>query len=302
MDEYIAVMNPGVAVVNVTALFRTALLFDRVAVPLLPIIESCGQLLVPRNTMYTRPPLLRALEAAGIVFGAPMTANGFGEPPENMELRVPWFLEHAFRDTVFIPLLEVYDGSPAARRIVEEYYDIHARMSAAHLRIENGKSASAILRPDSLFLDDTQTEKGIVLRTVLERLPFPSPDLPWNALADFRADPEAGGMLVRLRRWMSDFARKQPSAVEVKEELDYLLHSYAEHMRHHRIKYELGAIELIATTAAEVIEDIVKVKLKDLAKIPFTVRKDEISLWEAELNAPGRDVAYILKVEREFSE
>jgi hypothetical protein len=47
-------------------------------------------------------------------------------------------------------------------------------------------------------------------------------------------------------------------------------------------------------------EDLVKLKLGKLAKIPFSIRHRNIALLEGELKSPGREIAFISKAQETF--
>jgi len=65
-------------------------------------------------------------------------------------------------------------------------------------------------------------------------------------------------------------------------------------MTHYVDKFQTSVLEVWVTTTPAVLEDLTKLKLKELAGLPFIIRQKKFELWESESKAPGRDVAYIL--------
>jgi hypothetical protein len=87
---------------------------------------------------------------------------------------------------------------------------------------------------------------------------------------------------------------------ELEQELEWLLHEYEEHMRLHRMKVNKGSLEVVVTLAAELVEDVAKLRLRNAAGLLFERRRREIALLEAERSAPGRELAYISKAKAAF--
>ena len=59
--------------------------------------------------------------------------------------------------------------------------------------------------------------------------------------------------------------------------------------------------ETLLTSTGKAAEDLVKVKLGDLAKLLFILRERKVSLLEAELKAPNRELAFISIARSRFS-
>ena len=87
----------------------------------------------------------------------------------------------------------------------------------------------------------------------------------------------------------------------MKEEIEVLLDEYEEHMKLRRIKVNKGAAETLLTVAGKVAEDFVKLKWGELAKLPFILKERRISLLEAELKAPHRELAFLSMARSRFS-
>lgn len=68
----------------------------------------------------------------------------------------------------------------------------------------------------------------------------------------------------------------------------------------HELRVTRGVMEVLVTTAAEVAEDIVKMKWGKVAKAQFEWSRNKIALYDAEQTAPGREVAYIIKALQHF--
>jgi hypothetical protein len=139
-----------------------------------------------------------------------------------------------------------------------------------------------------------------VVRITLNAMPQPDDLTSWESIIEFREDAGSMQRLRGLRRWLSDMAKKPMSPREIVQELEYLLGEHEEHMRLHGMKANKGALETVVTVGAELAEDLVKFKWGKAAKLAFVLKHRKIQLLEAEAQAPGREVAYILRTRREF--
>jgi hypothetical protein len=124
-------------------------------------------------------------------------------------------------------------------------------------------------------------------------MPIPDDQTAWKDVIEFRNDPESMRRLRRLRVWTRKLAKDTTatSLVEMKEEIEVLLGDYEEHMKIHGMRVNKGAAETLLTCTGRAFEDLVKVKWGDLAKLPFILRERRLSLAEAELKAPNRELA-----------
>ncbi len=143
-----------------------------------------------------------------------------------------------------------------------------------------------------------------VAELVIKKLPIPDDETPWEAILDFRQDPDARRRLFELRHWMNEARRMlmagEVSHSELEEQLDYLIHEYTEYMKLQKMKINMTTLETIFTLTAGFAEDILKLKLKSMVENLFTLRHRKMALLEAERSAPGRQVAYLISASEEF--
>lgn len=186
-----------------------------------------------------------------------------------------------------------------------------ARLWAAQIASQQGDEVSVTL-PFNLnknverLLDYAQPDNEVtshnsVLEVVVRNLPTPTEDVTWEEILQFRGDLDSKRKLTALREWVNDVARARLTAREVEQKLAYLLDEYDAHMRLHRIKTKSGLLRTICVTSAEVMENILKLKLGDLAKMPFELHEKHVALLEAERSAPGRQLAYLLQAREIFT-
>jgi hypothetical protein len=182
----------------------------------------------------------------------------------------------------------------------QQRVDVICRDYAGWVRAQ-GDSDAVYLGESSGMASENTAAKGHVLRVTLRQLPLPDDTTPWEAITDFRRDPDARAKYRRLRHWMNEVAGTNRTAQEIEDELLYRLDEYAEAMKVHRIKTTLGVIETLLISSAEVLGNLASFKWGDAMRTVCGVRKEGIALREAEQQAAGREVAYLIDARKRFT-
>lgn len=138
------------------------------------------------------------------------------------------------------------------------------------------------------------------MNVIVDNLPMPSDETPWEAILEFRSDPDSRRKLSHLKVWMHEIAKSNIDRIECEEKLAWLKQEFESHLRIHKLKTSYGAVEAMVTTTAEIAENLVKIKWGKAAKTLFSLGHERIELLEAESRAPGREIAYIVKAENAF--
>ena len=162
------------------------------------------------------------------------------------------------------------------------------------------KTDAVSLVPSYEFPKVPASRRSDVAKVTINKLPIPDENTPWEQIIDFRSDSENQLALLRLRRWIRKIASENLSALEIEEELEWLLHEYENNLHLHKIKSNTNAVEIWVKSPLEVLENLVTLKFSKIVDPLFAIKKRKISLLEAELQAPGREVAYILKAKEHF--
>lgn len=152
----------------------------------------------------------------------------------------------------------------------------------------------------TLSSDFPKIPKHDVVRIIINKLPIPSETTPWEAILDYRNDPETQKSLHALRRWIRKLSSENISPVEISDELETLIDEYQGHMKLHKMKANTETLEVILKIPFEILENLLKIKFSKIPEPFFAIKKRQISLMEAEINAPGREIAYILKTNEKF--
>jgi hypothetical protein len=191
------------------------------------------------------------------------------------------------------------------RRFEDTVYDVNCRMESTALRLLMDLDAVSLYEPiykrSANRLGKVEMKQGDIQRLVIENLPEPDETTPLDRVLEFRADQNSKGNIVSLRRWLSNFAKNITSPMEAQQELEWLLAEYERHMQLHEMKTNRGVLETVVTASAETLEDLAKFRWGKLAKSIFAASRRKIDLFEAELKAPGREIALVFHARRTFS-
>lgn len=175
------------------------------------------------------------------------------------------------------------------------------RVAASELSQTTGADAVAVLGgwtpADSVF----QKGKERVVSVVLSRFPHPSSETAWPRIVDYRLDPETRGKYFRLKTWINRAAREDRTAAELVDEINELLYEYQRYMELHRIKCGTGVLRVVLTATAEIIDSLVRLRFAKAVEAVLTLTERQIALSQAELAAPGRELAYLLDASSRFS-
>jgi len=182
------------------------------------------------------------------------------------------------------------------------YDDMRDALSRGYAELFRWMLPEAAIVPLLSTFNETTVEgkRSAVIRVALNHLPLPSAETPWEAILDWRRDEEATVRFRRLRHWINTLVRGGLQPSEAGDAIATLIDDYATYM--HRIHRRLRKArwEVVATTGAEVLENLVSLRFSNVAARLFDVLKGEVSLRESELEAPGREVAYLVHARDRF--
>lgn len=147
------------------------------------------------------------------------------------------------------------------------------------------------------FKKPTMTELAAI---AVKSMPTPDDSSAWQDIMDFKkesADKQWG-----FRRWLKSLSTQNLTEAEVKDEIEWMLNEYQKAMSLHHIKASASFVDVFVISPLETLENIVKFNWSKIAKGALSVTKRKIELLEAEMNAPGKECAYIFDVKKRFGE
>ncbi len=132
-----------------------------------------------------------------------------------------------------------------------------------------------------------------VFKIVLNKLPVLDDLVPYPDILELRKTEEFIHKRNAIIRWMSKIAEQELSQSEVQDEIEYLIGEYEQYMKIQKLKYTAGCFEGVLKGVSEIVENLIRFKPSKIVDACFSVSKSQIALKEAELKAPGRELAFI---------
>jgi len=173
---------------------------------------------------------------------------------------------------------------------------ITLRMLIADYEVSKGISAVSAFGYEKYTFDLPNTRLQEITQVIIPELPLPSGDTPWEQIIDYRNDPDVQNDLFLLRHWITKKSFESQNVKEVINELEWLIHQFNEHMKFHRIKANKETFEAIVKLPFE----LGKLNISKLPETLFLFKTRQLALIEAEMSAPGRELAYLVKAKMAF--
>jgi hypothetical protein len=178
------------------------------------------------------------------------------------------------------------------------YESLLLRRNAALLRMAGIPDVSVVGR----LFEDTVTAKSSypVWKVVFKEMPQLDTRASWQDVLDFRKEEKTQHLIRSLRRWIRKTVSEEWTQAELEDEVRELVYEYENHLRIAHMSANKGVFETLITGAAELAENIVKLRFGKIAKLVTAIRNRKVKLLEEEANAPGREIALIPELKNRF--
>lgn len=135
---------------------------------------------------------------------------------------------------------------------------------------------------------------------ILKKIPLPSEQTTFEKILEFKNNEDCMLKLQRLRKFSNELDITPENFKFKEEEFVYLLNEYKNHISNLDIKFKDSKIQIIVVQSAKFIENLLKLNWSDIAKSVFDIKKHKAEYLIAESKAPGKELAYIHKIESEL--
>ena len=175
--------------------------------------------------------------------------------------------------------------------------DSLSRYCSACLAKIHAEEFYPILRSTESF--DREGAKTKVVRLLLNHIPLPTKNTPWEAIIDFRKDESTRLKYLALMNWINELANSPLTANELNEKLEYLYLDYKRSFERHRLKATTGVLEIFTAATIGFFTSNVPAAL-NLASNIVRVGTTVLNLQEEEGKLPGKEIAYIYHANKTF--
>jgi hypothetical protein len=250
---------------------------------------------------------LEWLRQTGIIFELSMEEEFQSQFMKDFEKQVPTQkfedVKHLLKKIIEIQtsdLINTKDETRKTNLIKEQHFAIQRLMSIV-MEVTKGVTTVTTYPYTEYTRELPNSQKSNIAQIVISKLPLPNNETPWEQIVDYRNDPKNQQSLKNLRRWIRKTSSEVlSSTTEIEEEFEWLINEFQNHMNFHKMKANTETVEVMVKAPFEVIENLVKLKFSKIPDLLFAIKKRQINLMEAELNAPGREMAYVIKAKNSF--
>lgn len=137
---------------------------------------------------------------------------------------------------------------------------------------------------------------GDVIRLAIDRVLIPDERTSWEDIFALKQDSDLQDRARKLRLWAVKVAKSETSLGIAEEQLADLLSDYERYLRAHRLKYRTMTLGAVITEGAELIEDVLKLRLGKVAGRFFSATKTKADMTLSEMKAPGRELSIVTQL------
>lgn len=193
------------------------------------------------------------------------------------------------------------------RYLLGSLFGLQARQISIQLRLLQNADACPILASFLPRSYDIGAKDGVI-EVILNEFPVPDDQTPWEQILEFRDNPDSRSRFFALKEWMNEVARLELPPNEVLDKFNALITDYTEHLKVHKMKTRQETLRTLLfsegffTGASLSTWGNLVTKAGMVVSPLFTIAQHRLKLLEGETNAPGREIAYIMKAKRKFTD
>lgn len=145
---------------------------------------------------------------------------------------------------------------------------------------------------------ETSRDAHPAWEVVIREMPDFDVRAPWEDVFGFRAEERTQHLIRSLRRWLRKIVSEDWSPAELEDEIRELVYEYEVHLRANRLVGGTGMLTCLITGTADVAESLVKFRLTHLAELVSAALDRSGRLRQAELTAPGHELALLSELKK----
>ena len=183
------------------------------------------------------------------------------------------------------------------------FLSLLSRGGAAALKQDNVDVVALTRSPAAFQLPAERSE--LVFSVVIENIPVAHESVSWEDLLAFKAEETAQVYHARLRQWIQQHANNEISVRELAGEIEAQTKEFEFFMSKHHVVKSMTTIELLIKAGA--VGAIAGFGVSEQAavvgavgSILVTATKHRAELLQAEMQAPGAELAYMVKARERF--
>jgi hypothetical protein len=179
---------------------------------------------------------------------------------------------------------------------------LYERLIALQFSRIHGAEAYPVYETSKYHSTGTDKARERVIRVVFSKIPMPSQEVSWDHILEYRKDPDSLRRFSALRVWVNQMARQRMSEPESRDLLESLLADFEAHLRLHKLRFLYRSLGVVVCCDQERVKELAQ-SSKATDKCQYATMQDLacLDLLEAELTAPGREIAYLSFTRKTFA-
>ena len=133
---------------------------------------------------------------------------------------------------------------------------------------------------------------------IISNIPTPSEQTSWEQIIEFRNENQ--DQYLTFRRWIDKTVRGDLPISELDDELNHLVNKYQEYMRVKRMEWKSSRLRTLVSIPLDIARGILTLNAEMVTRPFFELNKHYITLLDAELKAPHREISYLVRSEEQF--
>jgi hypothetical protein len=182
-------------------------------------------------------------------------------------------------------------------KLSKEIDDCLIRFSAISWSKTLGQECYPLLHTKSSY--EKPGKKQQVVEIVLESLPMPGIDTPWEQIIDFRRDEYTRLKYLALINWINEISYSPLTKNEIEEKFEYLYYDYKRSFEIHKMKTSLAPLEILIACGTALFTGNLSASMH-IASSLIKIGSATLNLRSDEGNLPGKEIAYIYQCRETF--
>ncbi|MCZ2857825.1 hypothetical protein [Blastococcus sp. VKM Ac-2987] len=146
----------------------------------------------------------------------------------------------------------------------------------------------------------TNNAEWELFEAIIDAMPIPGELEPLEAILDFKRAAQEKKRLERLTRWLQrTLLEDRTSPMRLRLDLEDLIQEYESHMRAEKMTVRHERIRILLALPSGLIRAVIGRPSRDALDF-LTLREHKVRLSQAEMRAPGRELAYIASARERF--
>jgi hypothetical protein len=187
----------------------------------------------------------------------------------------------------------------ATNDLVFNMEDMRLRIAAEYLNVTIPSTQFAPI-VNSFNSYQTKQTHDQALHFVLEKMPVPDSNVPWEMVLEFRNDSAIQRKYYALLNWINEVSQQNLPLPHLIDQYHELYHEYVHQYSLYNLTKSYTTVELLVFGIMDAANAFLQNNFATAFKILLNIRKENVALLKSEKDIQGRELAYIFAANEKF--